>query len=253
MIGALGWMRRKLLIPGVRRIDRYLSNKLRKWADAEPPLPEWKEKSLEDFAAWLREIPDSPPPGDSPAPESCDLFTLLSEFSALRQEIRLQTREQSKSLGILSDLETAYRRTADLLADRSERLSAWEAEVRKEGEKRGILPFLEVRDALSRGLAAGIEVAGSKRYFRPPPAGIQGVVEGYEMAIRRFDAALAQAGIRIVATVGLPFDPKSMRAVALGAEPGKPPGIVLSERLAGFARGDEILRTAEVVVNEQLI
>jgi len=64
------------------------------------------------------------------------------------------------------------------------------------------------------------------------------------------DRAMAQSGIHPVPTMDLPFDPKTMRAVARGTVPGKDPGIVVEERLTGFARGDEILRTAEVVVND---
>ncbi len=213
------------------------------------PGPEWKEKSLADFGAWLRDLPDELPPGRESSPEACDLYTLLSEFSALRQEIRLQNREQNNAARVQKDLIGDHREIADLFKSRTRELGKLEEKIRGTSEKNTARPFLDMGDALARGLAAARETAATSTLFRKPPESISGVVEGYEMALRRFHRALSQVGIRRLETVGLPYDPSTMRAVEAREVPETEKGIVLEERLGGFVREGEVIRTAEVVVS----
>ena len=113
-----------------------------------------------------------------------------------------------------------------------------------------MLPLLGVRDAIARGRAASAAVAAERRWFRFRPAGIDGVVEGYDMAVDRFDRVLAELGAHRVKTVGETFDPTTMNAVeacppAAGADAGQ----VVGEHRSGFVFGDgETLRLADVVV-----
>ena len=129
-------------------------------------------------------------------------------------------------------------------------MSELEENIRKSCEKRTVLPFLEVRDALARGLGASKTIAASKSFFRPAPKGIESVAEGYEMALRRMDRAMASVNIIPVETVGNRFDPKTMKAVDKKGVSGMEKGMVVEELLTGFVRGQEVLRTAEVVVSE---
>jgi molecular chaperone GrpE len=48
------------------------------------------EVVLNDFRSWLEELPKMPPPAEAPPP--VDLYTLVAQFTALRQEVNLQTR-----------------------------------------------------------------------------------------------------------------------------------------------------------------
>jgi len=41
-----------------------------------------------------------------------------------------------------------------------------------------------------------------------------------------------------------------MRAVGQGNDPQKEAGIVIEEQVGGFVRQDEVIRTAEVIVNK---
>lgn len=233
---------------------------------------EWKEKVLSDFREWIGDLPENPPVFGGMAADSCDLFTLLSEFTALRQEIRMQNREQYRTLNVLDRAGTETKKTTELVESLTEKctgnsrafresieaLGRIEEQVRlgldetrtREVEKRTALPFLDMRDALVRGLEAAKKASVPKGFFIRPPKTIDGVVEGYEMAIRRFDRALHAVGIRPFDTVGRQFDPKFMRAVERRRVSGTGNGIVVEERMSGFHRGDEIIRAAEVVVAE---
>jgi molecular chaperone GrpE (heat shock protein) len=244
---------------------RFFSSKIRERIEGYGNLPDWKQTALKDFKFWLEDLPDAAPPGQqSMTAESCDLYTMLSEFSALRQEIRIQTREQSKTLETLTSFISAYDETKDIFKDRSQALAELEDRIRQASEKRAVLPFLDVRDTLSRGYHSSRALADACKemakaksgFFRSAPKGteeiaqgIEGIVEGYEMAIRRFDRALELADIRIVKTVGHPFDAKTMKAVGKRSEPDTEEGIVVEEHLSGFVRGEEVIRTAEVIVS----
>ncbi len=232
---------------------------------------------MADFRTWLESLPETPPPAEDPGPESADLLTLLAEFTALQQEVRLQNREQNKGVLALNRFIEDFQKTDATLAsigDKNRRMAeaitalagelekvedrirntvenrddARQAQWKQDIEKSAVRPFLDVRDALVRGLKAAREASGSGGFFRASPKNIEGVIEGYSMALRRFDRALAVVGIRPVEAVGKPFDPKIMRAVDTRPGPEEKKGIVVAEQLGGFVRGDEVIRTAEVVV-----
>jgi len=211
----------------------FFSKKLGQRIEGGDSLTDWKQMAMKDFRFWLEDLPDDSPAGEDAMMDSCDLYTLLSEFSGLRQEIKLQNR-----------------------------VEGLEERIRQSSEKRAVMPFLDVRDSLIRGqnaclyLAEAIrELSKSKGFFRSVPKGIDeiiegidGIVEGYEMAVRRFDSALELVDIRPVDAVGQAFDAKTMKAVGRRPVPDMEEGMVIEEHLSGFIREDEVVRTAEVVV-----
>ncbi len=228
------------------------SAKIKDRVEDDRNLSEWKQSALVDFKLWMDDMPDASPSGKDGDMDACDLYTVLTEFSALRQEIRMQNREQNKSLQTLGSFIDAYEDAKALFKVKSEELIEFEEKIRQASEKRTVIPFLEMRDALVRGHKASQEVSKTKGFLRSAPRGIEGVIEGYEMAIRRFDNALAMVDIHPVETLGQPFDPKTMRAIEKRTVPGTEGGIVVEEQLSGFVREDEVIRTAEVVVSEEV-
>ncbi len=210
---------------------------------------EWMWAILTDFRQWLEELPEENLTDTEEKCRDIDLRELFTEFTALRQEVRLQNREQAKSVRQLERTAETQEQLAERLQRQDEELSAFEKRVRRTAERQTLLPFLEVRDALIRGRDAAAGLDAKRTLFRRPPPGIGGVVEGYEMAIRRFDRALDQLGVRVVATVGHPFDARFMEAVAIRQFDQVEDGQVVEELRGGFAHGDEVVRPAEVVVN----
>ena len=79
--------------------------------------------------------------------------------------------------------------------------------------------------------------------------GIAGVIEGYELAIRRCDRMLAQFGVRGVSAVGARFDARTMHAVETRRSRQQEEGVVVEEYRGGFVRDGAVLRLAEVAVN----
>ena len=216
---------------------------------------DWKWEILQGFRQWLEELPEEDPRESEneseTEPADIDLRALFAEFTALRQEVRLQNREQSRAVRELERAAETCETSAELLQRREEELADFEERVRRAAERRCLLPFLDVRDALVRGRDGTARQLEKRSLFRRPPPGIEGVVEGYELAIRRFDRALFQLGVQVVPTVGRRFDARSMKAVGTRQLDQEEDGVVVEELLGGFARGDELLRPAEVMVNQR--
>ncbi|MDL1964813.1 MAG: nucleotide exchange factor GrpE, partial [Deltaproteobacteria bacterium] len=242
----------KVLLPIMKWSSAFLSAKIKGYApeSAEAPTSKWKKKVIEDFQVWLREMPEEMPINQKVDMDSCDLYTLLMEFTALRQEIKFQNREQNNTLRIQQSFIDSLKETLKLLKDRTSKLETLEERIRLSSEKKAVLPFIDIRDGLIRGLKAAKVTAATKRLFVRSPRGIEGIIEGYEMALRRFDRALSYVGITPVIALGRPFDLVRMRAVGQESDSQKEAGIVIEEQVGGFVRQNEVIRTAEVIVNK---
>ncbi len=216
------------------------------------PDGDWRERVLADFRRWLDGAAPLPDPGaDSAAVEAPDpdLRALFAEFAALRQEVRLQNREQSRAVRDLARAAEGYEAAAGLVQRREDDLAAFEARVIRGAENRCLRSVLGVRDALARGRDEAVRLHERAGLFRRRPRGIAGVVEGYELALRRFDRALAGYGVERVKTAGHPFDSRTMHAVEMRRTGHGGDGVVVEELLGGFTRDGEVLRLAEVAVN----
>lgn len=216
---------------------------------------QWKLQVIEDFARWLARVPDhlvdldEAQAGHEETSGGVDQHAFYSELAALRQEIRLQNREQARRSRELQKAGEACNASIELLKSRSEELAAFEERIRWKAELRCLLPFLEIRDALERGRNAAAAVARADGWWRRPGVGIEGIVQGYELALERFDRALNLLGVQRIPTVGHRFDPHTMTAVEARCLPEAEAGAVIEEFLSGFVREGEVIRAAEVVVN----
>jgi len=220
----------------------------------------WKERALDDFRRWLDELEETPPAGAEQEPPSCDLHDLFAELAALRQEVRLQNREQSRAGRELANAAARYDAIDRTTRRRDEELAALERRVARAAEDRCLLSVLDLRDALVRGREAARKLrkagkkAGRKKTLRRKPfrrlrPAISGVVDGYELALRRCDRTLARYDVRAVPAVGVRFDARTMHAVETRRVASREEGVVVDEFVSGFVRDGEVLRLAEVAVN----
>ena len=298
------WWRRKG--SGMREWGRDWFRR-RKGSGAPEPAADWKRQALDDFRQWLDAADEEVPGPGEPEAADPDLRELFAELAALRQEVKVQNREQARAgremAAAMGRFDTAARDaergrdemaaaagrfeaaareaergreemavaagrldTAARGAERSreafetaareaecsrEPPAAFEARVARAAEDRCLAATLEVRDALVRGRDAAVRLRDRPRLFGRPPRGAAGVVEGYDLAIRRFDRMLSRFDVRRVETVGRPFDSRSMHAVEARREEGAGDGVVVEELRTGFVRRDDVLRLADVAVNRR--
>ena len=216
---------------------------------ADRKQDDWKRQALADFSRWLEELAADPPAAADGEPTTCDLHDLFAELAALRQEVRLQNREQSRAGRELTKAAAGYEAVVRMTRRRDEELAAFERRVARTAEDRCLLPVLDLRDALERGWEAARRVGARRRPFRRLPPEFGGVVEGYELAVRRCDRLLTRFGVQRVSTVGAPFDSRTMHAIETRRLEAGADGAVVEEFVSGFVRHDAVLRLAEVAVN----
>lgn len=212
---------------------------------------QWKNRALADFKSWLSEIPAQAPSALSATPDTCDLYTLLSEFTSLKQEIKMQNREQLRTVKALTEIQSmtdAYKDVMDHFNDKTKSIATLEQNIRRETEKRTVLYFLDIRDTLIRGSKVCEAASRKKGFFRRPPKDMDNIRGSYDMAIRKFDASLALLDIYPMDTDGVAFDPMTMKALEATPVPGMDKGIVVETVSGGFKRGNVALRHAQVIV-----
>lgn len=222
-----------------------------------------------------------------PPTAEAGLFQLAEEFTALRQELKLQTKsgrnlqEQTEQAvkALNQSLETI--RTAETQA-----VAAAKAAF-KPREEALLESYMNLDDALERGRQA-LETARSKimrdaaqplleqldadyaklgwwsrRFSASYHAGakaainrhaaahgdlLNSVLEGYQLIQNRLQKAMKAENLERIPCEGLPVDLNSMTVVEAVAEPGKTPGTVLKEVRRGYRWQGQIVRFAEVAV-----
>ena len=105
---------------------------------------DWKRQALAEFSQWLDELSGPPPaaeqePDEGAAPS--DLRDLFAELAALRQEVRLQNREQARAGRELAGAVARYDAVNAVLERRDEELAAFERRVARAAENRCLLRY----------------------------------------------------------------------------------------------------------------
>lgn len=245
------WMDKRVWLPVLCFLNEWTRKRIQRRSVDGDNAPGWKEQALEDFEIWIATLDEGPAEAEDPRTLGrMDLFTLLSEFSALRKEIALQNREQAKNSRALEDFNSFSHEAANVLTAFDEKIKTLDAlgeEAGKKAEQRACTNFFDVRDSLRRGLESGRKATGT-----PAPIfggkRIRGMVKGYEITLGKIDKAFAMAGVYPVETENARFDPKTMQAVEKRTVKGIESGYVSQEISCGFVTEDRVIKPAEVIV-----
>lgn len=216
--------------------------------------PERRRQLVEAVAAWLDDLTEAepPPPGlasevmgsSEPAP---DLFSMLSQLTALTRETQLQGRATSRLHAELSATLTQLTETATS----PEAIARKLAEARREARLELITELLDVRDRFTRGLTEAQRrldsLQGIRAHFGQRPV-LEALVEGNLLARERFDDLLRRLDVQEIPCVGRPFDPTVMQAVEVVQASDVTPGTVLDVFRPGYTSNGRVLRVAEVKV-----
>jgi molecular chaperone GrpE len=208
-----------------------------------------KERLVEEFRACLEQWEEEGKEESEPV----DLRTLLGEMAALKNEVRLESRQFKSALEELKSSGEALRAHNERLARDLERAREQAAEAQRQAERRLLLGMLDLRDRLQAGADAAAArrpsvlarlVPGETRF-----AGALG--QGLTLTLQRLDELLSTHRVRPIDALGQPLDPQRMRAVGVESAPEAPDGVVLHEARRGFFHSGELLRAAEVIVNKK--
>ena len=211
-----------------------------------------KQALIDRFRGYLDMAQDGEEPPDNPG-ETADLFSVLVEVAALRSEVRRESRLGKEALeqvrGVFDTLQ-ASQATLQRELDRAR------TEMRDQAQsalRPLLLDVIDLRDRLVAALTLSAAAAGPRwrdRLWLRDRSGVAAWQEGLRMTLRRLDQILVDR--RVVATqlAGSPFDPRLARAVGTAADSAVAEGTVIEEVRAGFLWGDQVLRTAEVIVSK---
>lgn len=248
---------------------------------------EHDEQILEQFRKWLLETRQEAAALDggiapvAPAAPGLGLERLVEEFTALRHELKLQTRSTraleervEASLTSLAEAASTFR-------------SATSAEAAK-GDKNFATTLAELDDSLERGseqwkkngarltnsgasalLAQVNELYAQQTWWqrrwtathhrricqqieqaeeqaqRERQTLLTALLSGYELIQQRLARTMASAGVARIRAVGRPVDPEQMVVVEVVYADG-PPGQVIEEIRRGYLWPGGVLRLAEV-------
>ncbi len=182
-----------------------------------------------------------------------DLFTLFTELAALKNEVRLESRQVKQALDHSRELIDGLRENNLQFSHELARHRQGEDELRQLAERPLLLEILELSDRIEAAIQ-------SLREYRPgliertnSKKGrlISGVGQGLEITQRRLDGLLARYQISPIHPMGKRLDPNTMRVCGTEQRDDRDDGMVLAEVRKGFLRAGQVLRLAEVIVNKK--
>lgn len=242
---------------------------------------------LDRFREWLNDARaqveaqnGAPMPGEPEEPD-VGLLRIVEEFTALRQEVKLQTKSarglQEQAEALLPPLRQAIA-AFQAVAPREEQ-AAWKAGKPlaealadlDEALDRGRLEIEKARDRLEAAAAAAAAALDAllarrswlgRRRVRAYHAQVLEVVahhgaaaqrpffdallEGYALIQSRLRRAMHAEGLQRIECLGRPVDPELMTVVEVVDAPDQPAGRVVEELRRGYRWRGRVLRYAEV-------
>jgi len=207
-----------------------------------------KAALLARLGSYLEGLDEIPPQPEGGAP---DLFTLLAELAALKNEVKIESRQVKAALDIFRDTFDTLRQAHDRLEGEHARQGEREVRERQEVERELLLELLELRDRLQAG-------HGQLSRYRPGWLArrsgaadyVADIATGQGMLLRRLDEILARRDAHPLPALGQRFDPLTMHAIQTAQDPKQADGRVLTETRTGFLYHGRLLRPAEVIVNK---
>lgn len=78
---------------------------------------------------------------------------------------------------------------------------------------------------------------------------VEHVRQGVELTLNKLRQLLGEHGVTRYESLGQPFDPDRHEALSMGKNPDLPDQAVIQVFREGYARGDHVLRHAQVIIN----
>lgn len=208
-----------------------------------------QERLLESFRTFLEQEEEPIAPEDP-----VDLATLLGELAALKNEIRLESRQFKSAMADMRALTQGLQDDNARLVRDLERSREQSRETQRQSVRPLLLTLIDLHDRLSASHAAAcapVEQSWLARRFAGEGRRIEGLAEGLGLILSRLEDALSEQEVRAMALEGRPLDPRIARAIGVEQHTDQPDGIVLRAVRRGYHHEDSVLRLAEVIVNKK--
>lgn len=195
------------------------------------------------------------PPGDDGAEK-----TVAPEKPPVEEKIEKHEgkskRALYKEIDRLKEHQTRLQEDSDAQRDRYLRLAAEFDNFRKRNDRDfnarvqmsladfyvQLLPIVDDLERSVTSLRAGEPEKKS--------AGAEAILNGLELILQNFRKLLELRGIKIMETVGTPFDPAKHDALTQVDGDGQESHVVLEEHVKGYLLNDRVLRPAKVIISK---
>lgn len=219
-------------------------------------MPEWKREVLERFRVWLETLPDEAPA--DPEDVSMDLYTLAEELTALKQEMRTLGRTTAQLAGSSQSVSDTLKEELPMLlkAQANKPPSATpDREMLMQARREAIRPFLIELGDLSVSFNELVARRAEIKWPFYVPQAVrnrlqQEQAKPMDVLATRLKSLLSRHALTPMAVVGAPFDAARMNAGGVERTGKVPPGCIGAVVRQGFVCGGDILRFAEVIVEE---
>ncbi|MDG4596615.1 MAG: nucleotide exchange factor GrpE [Candidatus Contendobacter sp.] len=215
-----------------------------------------KEQLLGRFRAYLDELPDAALADPGEENRQTDLYSLFGELLALKNEVRLESRQVKTALDEFRAVFETLQASQAQLGGELDRTRAALPEQRRAVIKPVLLELAELHDRLEAGLRV-------LRNYRPTVlsrlfglgqrerALLQAITQEQDISLRRLEQLLISQQVVALSALGQPLDPHTMRATEVEQRREVGNGIVTEELRRGYLWQGELLRLAEVKVNHR--
>jgi molecular chaperone GrpE len=214
-------------------------------------LENWKLDIEAQFREWLNRLDGDEAAAAEPAEaRSPDLYSFFEALSVLRSDVRKSTRRSHDTFLRFGEALAGFEETLKSLAERLSEERQQRGWREQAGQREFLAPFAEMLERLNR-----LE----NRLAHPPEVGLlsarrkwadawSSLRQGFVLLREHFELLLREDGILPMETVGQPFDPTKMKAVAVEESDSLPHNTVVEELAAGYFHKGEVLKFAEVKI-----
>ena len=215
-------------------------------------LEDWKREISEQFQEWLNRLDEEKAAEEeTPQERVPDLYSFYEALCVLSGDVRKSTRRSHETFvrfgETLEGFETMLRSLGERLTEERQQRGRLEITARREF----LVPFAEMLERLNR-----LE----NRLERPPDVGLlsarrkwaeawSSLRQGFVLLREHFELLLREEGILPMETVGQPFDPTKMKAVAVEENDTLAHNTVVEELAAGYFHKGDVLKFAEVKIS----
>lgn len=214
------------------------------------------QESFEHLLRWLeREQEAHPQTHALEASErlpTVDLRTLVTEWLALKVELRKET-EAAREIGkMLGGLREAWSKDFETLQIRIMQTTQQKEDL-SSSQKQHIFDLIEAVDGLDAAMTQAQTLDQPSRGWFSwlgrkalPPS--QALLEGLRLSRQKILKKLEDLEVMRISTLGQTFDPHTMECLEVITSSDGKEGLVLEEILAGYRRKEQVLRSAKVTV-----
>ncbi len=243
--------------------------------DVDDRLEAWKKGIEDDFKQWVNELAEIPKvnlPPDVP-----DIYSFYQELCVLRNETRKGGRRNQDVLTRFGESLSGFQQTVEDIQDRLCRMDNEKRESGLDANKSIFVPLVNILERMERLKERLESPPGNTLFDNYHANSCRGKFirflekhllstsdnlknwekawsrfkDGFEITLSHLYNLLKKEGVTRIRTVGIPFDPALMTAVAVEYTEKHQEYLVLEEISPGFLFKNIVIKLAEVKISKK--